>query len=109
MIEALFVALGAALGAVLRLILSKRFDATAQIGTLAANMLGSFVVGAAAGRDLTGAPWALIAVGFAGALTTWSAMSVQAVDAGWRRGTLLVAATLILAVAAAWFGYRCTA
>lgn len=104
-LEALLVALGAGVGAVLRLLLSARFDHRARAGTLAANTLGSGVIGVAAGLGVSSAAWALVAVGFCGALTTWSAMAVQSVDEGWRRGSLLALATLVLAVAAAWAGH----
>lgn len=105
MSTAVLIALGAALGAMLRFVLSIRWDHVARVGTLGANTLGSFVIGVAAGARLGSAWWALVALGFCGALTTWSSMAVQAVDDGWRRGSLLLGATLVLAVGGAWLGH----
>lgn len=104
--SAVLVAVGAAVGAVLRFVLSIRWDHLARSGTLAANTLGSFVIGLAAGARLGTAWWTLVAIGFCGALTTWSSMTVQAVDDGWRHGSRLLGATLVLAIGAAWLGYR---
>lgn len=99
------VAVGAACGAMLRLALSMRWDRHANAGTLSANTLGSLVIGLAAGAGVGEAWWALLAVGFCGALTTWSSMAVQSVDAGWRRGSVLALATFGLAVGGAGLGY----
>lgn len=102
---ALLVALGAACGGLVRLALSTRWAAQAQLATLGANTLGSFLIGYAAGAGLSDDGWALVAVGFCGALTTWSTMAVQVVDSGWRVGIALAAATVVLAVAAAGLGF----
>lgn len=100
-----WVALGAALGGMLRFVLASRWDRDLPWGTLAANTGGSTVVGAAAGLGLGEAGWALLAVGFCGALTTFSSVTVQAWDQGWRRGTLLVLLTWTLAVGGCALGW----
>ena len=68
----LFVILGAAIGAPTRFIIdqSLRKFSTAPWGTFTVNVLGSFVIGLTWGA--TDNTTALIAIGFAGAFTTWS-------------------------------------
>jgi CrcB protein len=69
---ALYVALGAAIGAPARFLIDQYFRKfTSQpIGTFAVNIIGSFLIGATF-TDKT--HWHdFIAVGFAGAFTTWS-------------------------------------
>lgn len=105
MLTPLLVALGAGCGGLLRVVLTTKWPQGASAGTVVANTVGSFVIGIAAGRDLGSAGWALIAIGFCGALTTWSTMAVQIVDAGWQRGALLALATLGLAVGAVSLGF----
>ena len=68
----LFVILGAAIGAPARFIIdqSLRRFSNAPWGTFTANVLGSFVIGLTWGATVN--TTALIAIGFAGAFTTWS-------------------------------------
>jgi CrcB protein len=71
-VRVLFVILGAAIGAPARFIIdqSLRRFSNAPWGTFTVNVLGSFVIGLTWGA--TGNTTALIAIGFAGAFTTWS-------------------------------------
>ena len=67
-----FVILGAAIGAPARFVIdqSLRKFSTAPWGTFTVNVLGSFVIGLTWGA--TDNTTALVAIGFAGAFTTWS-------------------------------------
>ena len=68
----LFVILGAAIGAPARFVIdqSLRKFSNAPWGTFTVNVLGSFVIGLTWGA--TENTTALVAIGFAGAFTTWS-------------------------------------
>lgn len=83
--DAVLVALGAAVGAPLRYLVHhvarERVGATPLAGTLAVNVVGSFVLGGLVGAALTGAPLALVGVGFCGALTTFSTLALELWDA----------------------------
>ncbi|KNX38131.1 fluoride efflux transporter CrcB [Luteipulveratus halotolerans] len=58
-----------------------RVDGGMPFGTLTVNLLGSFVLGAAA-AGLDGSAYALVGTGFCGALTTFSTFSFET----WRLG-----------------------
>lgn len=95
---AVLVAAGAAAGAVLRLLAS--YALPGRLGTFAVNVLGSLLIGVVAGQG-PGA-YALLATGFAGALTTFSTFAVQAGEPGlrWR----YVAATTVCCLSACGLG-----
>jgi CrcB protein len=81
----LAVAVGSALGALLRWSLGTKLNALlpgVPPGTLAANLLGAFIIGAAlgwiAGNPGVSPEWRLlIATGFCGGLTTFSTFSAE--------------------------------
>jgi CrcB protein len=81
----LLVAAGAAVGAPLRyvvdLIIQRRHQSVFPWGTLAVNIIGSFILGfvisATAGGDLTHPVVAAVGIGFCGALTTYSTFSYE--------------------------------
>ena len=104
--EWVLVALGAAAGASLRYALGHVGDRRGRLpwGTLVANLVGSFVLGVLVGLETAGRPHALLALGFCGALTTYSAFAVQTHNLGWRRGALLVVLTLPPATLLCWLG-----
>ena len=83
MLNAAWVFVGGALGAVARLRLSgwvaARTGGALPWGTLAVNLLGCFLLGVAAGISADwGASWVLLVeVGFIGALTTFSTLSYE--------------------------------
>jgi fluoride exporter len=104
----LLVAAGAAVGAPLRyvvdVLIQRRHPSVFPWGTLAVNVTGSFIIGivmAASGNGDLGDPVvAGLAVGFAGALTTYSTFSYETLrllESGARRFAL---ANVALSVAA---------
>jgi CrcB protein len=105
MSAALFVALGAAVGAPLRYALSHTLDARWPTGTLLANVIGSSLFGLFAALSLGEQGWALAGTGFCGAFTTFSAFAVQAVERPARTAAAYVAATTVLSVAGCALGW----
>lgn len=101
----LLVALGAAAGAVLRYVAGHLLDDRLPWGTILVNVLGSFLLGLFSGLTLGDSAGALLGVGLAGALTTYSAFAVQTHDAGVRRGTATVLLTVPFALAACAAGF----
>lgn len=97
------VAIGAALGALLRWWLSSKLNAffpTIPPGTLASNLIGAYVIGAGiaffAGYPAIPAEWRLfIVTGFCGGLTTFSTFSAEIV-ASLRDGRVLWAGAELL-------------
>lgn len=94
--SALLVALGAAVGAPLRYAWAHLLDGEWPTGTLLANAVGSALVGFFAALSLNGRAWALLAIGFCGALTSFSSFAVQSVERPAGRGVAYVAATVVL-------------
>ncbi len=79
---ALLVALGAALGAPLRYLVSRALPGVRA--TLLVNLVGSLLVGLVAG--MAPKPFALLGIGLCGAFTTYSAFAVEVVAMPVRRG-----------------------
>lgn len=102
---ALLVALGAAVGAPARLAVSRWLDATTHWGTLAVNLVGSALLGWLVGHGVNGHPMALLGTGFCGALTTYSAVSVQSVERGGLPGLAYAVGTVLSCLGVAWVGY----
>jgi len=118
------IAVGATLGAWLRWALSLWLNARVEslpLGTLAANLIGGFLVGVAVGffNDLPDLPpaWRLLVItGFLGGLTTFSTFSAEAMvllqrgDYGWALlhagGHLLGSVTLCIAGVATWRAFH---
>ena len=105
----LLVAAGAALGATLRFWVAHHLDGRTPWGTLAVNVAGSFVLGLLVGTDPSAPALALLAIGFCGGLTTYSAFAVQTRDQGRFRGpgtgAAYATATIALALAACALGF----
>lgn len=102
---ALLVALGGALGAAVRLLLSHRLDGELPRGTFVANLVGSLLLGLLSGLALTGRPWAFAAVGFCGALTTYSTLAVQSHGLGRTRGSAYALLTVVPAIVLCALGF----
>ena len=112
----LFVAIGGALGGVVRYLLASRLAASVRSvfpwGTLAANLLGSFLLGVILGgllqKDAGGAAEAFLAIGFCGGLTTFSTFSLDALQlaskAKWGLFAAKLALTLPLCMGLVWLG-----
>jgi fluoride exporter len=91
-VTALWVVLGAGVGAPARLLVSRAVDS--QRGTLLVNVVGSLLLGLFA--DLGEAGYALLGVGFCGAFTTFSAFGVEAVQLPRRAAASYVLASVVL-------------
>ena len=109
------VALGGAVGAVLRFYLSETLPSEAfPWATLSVNLVGSFLLGvvmAATLVDALGETEALLlGVGLLGAFTTMSTFSVETVmmveDRRWRLACLYVVVSAIVGPLPAWFGWK---
>lgn len=99
---ALLVALGAAVGAAARYLVGQALPG--RRGTLLVNVLGSFALGVVSARTTpTAASYALLATGFCGAFTTFSAFALEAQEGQSKR---YVALSLALCVTAAAVGLR---
>jgi fluoride exporter len=79
-------------------------------GTLAVNVLGSFVLGVLVGAALSGDAYRLVGSGLIGAFTTFSTWALEShrlgEDGRLRLGVLNFAVSLVLGVAAVWAGRR---
>lgn len=98
------VVVGGAVGASLRYLAGHFLDRRTHWGTLLVNVVGSFLLGLLVADGLSRNGFALWATGFCGALTTYSAFAVQAVDAGPRRGLAYGVGTVLACTLAAWCG-----
>ena len=104
--SALLVAVGAAVGAPLRLLAGHYLDRRTHWGTLVVNLAGSALLGWLIGHRVDGRPLLLFGTGFCGAFTTYSAVAVQSVNRGGLRGLTYAIGTVVGCLATAWVGYR---
>ena len=109
--SALLVALGAAVGAPLRLLAGHHLDRLqgeyrVHWGTLLVNLLGSALLGWLIGYGVEGRPLLLLGTGFCGALTTYSAVAVQSANRGGWPGLGYAVGTVAGCLVVAWMGYR---
>jgi CrcB protein len=108
----LMVAIGGAVGSVLRYLTSVAaitlLGAAFPWGTLAVNAAGSFAIGAMAGAEVEGHARFLLVTGLLGGFTTFSAFSLEATTL-WDRAPALsvayVAASVALGVAGCLAGF----
>jgi CrcB protein len=111
----LLIALGGAIGTVLRYFIGTHVGGTFPWGTLLINAGGSFAIGILAtvvteGRWFSAGPGRLfLTVGICGGFTTFSAFSLQAFelarDGEWLRAGAYVASSVVLCLVAVWLGY----
>jgi CrcB protein len=106
--NALYVALGAALGAPARFLIDQYFRkfTSKPIGTFTVNILGSFLLGLTFANK---SAWhEFVAVGFAGAFTTWSTFVLDLYLGfelkKYKEVAVNLAASLIFGLLAAWVG-----
>ena len=102
---ALLVAVGAAVGAVVRFVVAGRLDGRLHRGTFVVNVVGSLLLGLFSALALSRHASALLGTGFCGGLTTYSAFAVQAHGLGRIRGTAYAAATIVAALVACAAGF----
>lgn len=111
----MLVALGGALGAVLRFYISESMpDADFPWATLSVNLVGSLLLGAVTAATLSNAlsePQALLlGVGLLGAFTTMSTFSVETItlmEAGqWRLAGAYVVVSAVIGPLLAWVGWK---
>ncbi|MGZ6738872.1 MAG: fluoride efflux transporter FluC, partial [Nocardioides sp.] len=101
----LLVALGAAVGAPLRLTLAHHLDGRWHRGTLVANVLGSFLLGLFTALALDAHTLALLGTGLCGGFTTYSSFAVQTHRLGARDGSGYAAVTVLASLGACALGF----
>lgn len=116
----LWVAIGGALGSVMRFWMSgaiaARFGETFPIGTLIVNILGSLLIGFAAGLNAPDGRWIIspairqfLMIGFCGGYTTFSSFSLQTLKLMQDREWLYAGGNILLSVAlcliGVWLGF----
>ena len=120
MMTYLWIALGGALGSVVRFwmsgVIAVRFDGKFPWGTIFVNITGSFLIGIFAAWSETGGLLAeattlrqFLMVGVCGGYTTFSAFSVQTLDlmrsGHWFAATGNVLGSVLACLVAVWLGY----
>ncbi len=117
--QLLIIALGGALGAVSRFLLAGAVDSMMgrgfPYGTLAVNVLGSFLIGAAfvwlASKTDGSMTRDLVVVGFLGSLTTFSTFSIQTLQllqtGELTRAALNIVLSVVVCIAASALGILC--
>lgn len=99
------VALGAGVGSGLRYLVALRLDAAMPWGTLAVNLIGSFLLGLLSALSLSADLSALTMIGFCGGFTTYSAFAGRTVELGWRAGATYAVLTTVGGVLASFLGF----
>ena len=110
------IALGGALGSVLRALAGWALADRAPLATLIVNVAGSLLIGWLMGRLALWDPasasrgQALLVVGFCGGFTTFSTFSWQTLEqiqrGAWGAAALNVLLSVTLCLAAVWLGFR---
>jgi CrcB protein len=108
--SALYVALGAALGAPARYLIDQYFRTFTRkpIGTFTVNIIGSFLIGLTFSDK---SQWHdFLAIGFAGAFTTWSTFILDLYLGyelkKYKEVAMNLIASLVFGLAAAWLGLQ---
>ncbi|MFJ7936313.1 fluoride efflux transporter CrcB [Sporosarcina sp. NPDC096371] len=86
-LDLVMVGIGGFLGAVIRYVIATKMNHSASIpvGTLAVNLTGALLIGFVFGMELSRGWTLLLALGFAGALTTFSTLNKELIEL-WRNG-----------------------
>lgn len=112
----LWIALGGALGSVLRFALAGLFAqwlGHAFLGTTLVNITGSFLIGLVAALGPIALWEQLLMIGLCGGYTTFSSFSLQTLEllreGRWPVACANAAASVIFCVAAVWLGHACGA
>ena len=110
----LLVALGSALGGVLRFWLAETMGeklGAVHLGTVFVNVSGSFAIGLLAALGPMPFARQLLLVGVLGGYTTFSAFSLQTLELAregrWATAGANVALSVVLSLMAVWLGYWC--
>ena len=110
----LLVALGSALGGVLRFWLSAVMGeklGAAHLGTVFVNITGSFLIGFLAALGSMPFTRQLFMIGVLGGYTTFSSFSLQTLELAhegrWSAAAANVALSVVLSLAAVWLGHWC--
>ena len=119
--QILLVAIGGAVGSVLRFlcgtIVAQRFETSMPYGTLSVNLIGSLLIGIFWGflsRESVPNSWMvpLLMIGFCGGFTTFSSFSLENVklmESGqWMTALVYIFSSNILGIVLAFLGYRLT-
>lgn len=101
-------------GAIARFVLDRmisgRLGRAFPYGTLAVNVLGSFVLGVFVGAALSGDAYRIAGTGLVGAFTTFSTWALEShrlgEDGQLGLGILNFAVSFVLGISAAWAGHR---
>ncbi|HSV40701.1 MAG TPA: CrcB family protein [Nocardioidaceae bacterium] len=101
----LLVALGGGVGSAVRYLVAQRLDAQLPWGTLAVNVVASFLLGIVSAATLSESASALLGIGFCGGMSTYSAFAVQTHERGPRLGTTYAVLTVGLSLAACALGH----
>lgn len=111
-----WIALGSALGGVLRFWLAGLVAARlghAHLGTVFVNVSGSFVIGFLAALSPMPLTRQLFMIGVLGGYTTFSSFSLQTLELAhegrWLEAGSNVALSVVLSLVAVWFGHLCGA
>lgn len=111
--ELCLVGIGGALGCMCRYgltLVTAHFLMGAEKATLAANILGSFLIGLAM-SGAKGGVYLFCAVGFCGGFTTFSTFSAQSMhllqEGRYAAGLLYMLASVLLSLASVWAGCLC--
>lgn len=111
-----WVALGGAIGSVLRFALSAplgKMLGHAFLGTTAVNVTGSFVIGFVAALGPMALWEQLLMIGLCGGYTTFSSFSLQTLqlihEGRWSVACANATASVVFCVAAVWLGHACGA
>ena len=112
----LLIAIGSALGGVLRFWLSAQMGdklGAVHLGTVFVNVSGSFVVGLVAALGPMPFARQLFMIGLLGGYTTFSTFSLQTLELAhegrWSAAGANVALSVVLSLAAVWLGHWCGA